>query len=115
MTDATATQAEDAIRFFFDAQGETPDEFEIEEAISEIGNPDATLRIVETAETADNYRSAGFTDEAAGWAKEYIDAGLAVLTKIVGRRSTPRGWVNTEVTVIIADLGDKRLVCTMPV
>jgi hypothetical protein len=102
---------ETAIRAFLDARGDDMiDDADIAEAVREIGDPTANLPVTETLETADNYRAAGYSDEARAWADEYREQGLTVLSKVTGQRNTKRGYVDIIRTVMIADTGDKRLV-----
>ena len=85
---------EQAVAKFFEIRGDDPqfvDSDEIAEAVREIGNPDANLHVVWTAETADDYRSNGWQD--------YRDEG-GIVTLKRGKR----------IFANIADCGDHRLV-----
>ena len=98
------TTPEAAAEFFFECAGYgAVDADDIAEAVREIGNPDANIHIVKTAETADDYR-------ANGWADYSEEDGIIILRKKVGEHRTARGMAPNYHFVNIADCGDYRLV-----
>jgi len=102
MTAMTPTQA---VKEFFDIRGdEMVDDDDIREAISDIGNDEASLPVVKTAETVADYR-------ANGWQDHDLDCGgVVALRKQTGEHRTARGVAPLWAYVYIADCGDHRLV-----
>lgn len=94
----------EAVTEFFAIRGdEGLMDWEVEEAVAEIGNPDANLHVVKTNEDADDYRRNGWQDHSQ-------ENGITILRKQTGSRMTKRGSRPVHTFVNIADCGDYRLV-----
>lgn len=76
---------------------------EIEEALAEIGNPDAQLPITKTTESVDDFR-------ANGWQDYTRESGIITLRKQTGTHRTARGMKPSYTYANIADCGEYRLV-----